>query len=114
MPEYKITPGAERKFSGSASGIRPGEKLTEDLWGEGESSTTTSHPKILHVASAPIDPAWLEDEIAELERLVDAGETVQVVAQLADMIRSSHRLDEPAAAAEAKASTAATLPPAAS
>jgi len=104
----------ERDIAVEFTGIRPGEKLTEDLWGEGESSTTTSHPKILHVASAPIDPAWLEDEIAELERLVDAGETVQVVAQLADMIRSPHQLDEPAAAAEAKASTAATVPPTAS
>ena len=68
-------------------GVRPGEKLKEDLWGDGESSTTTSHPKILRVASAPIDPSWLDDEVAELERLVDAGETVEVVARLAEMIQ---------------------------
>ena len=88
-------------------GVRPGEKLKEDLWGEGESSTTTSHPKILRVASAPVDPSWLDDEVAELERLVETGETVEVVARLAEMIRSPHRLDPKTAAAEAQAPTAA-------
>ena len=92
----------ERDVAIEFIGVRPGEKLKEDLWGDGESSTTTSHPKILRVASAPVDPSWLDDEVAELERLVDAGETVEVVARLAEMIRSPHRLDPKAAAAEAR------------
>ena len=95
-------------------GVRPGEKLKEDLWGQGESSATTSHPKILRAASDPIDPSWLDDEVAELERLVDAGETVQVVARLGEMLGGPRRLDRKAAAAEAKAPTAAATPPTAS
>ena len=92
--------------------MRPGEKLHEDLWGDDEASEATSHPKILRASSAPVDPLWLEDELAELERLVEAGETVEVVARLAELLRSPHRLDT--TAAEAKAPTAAALPPTAS
>jgi FlaA1/EpsC-like NDP-sugar epimerase len=104
----------ERDVAIEFIGARPGEKLQEDLWGDGESSTTTSHPKILRVASAPIDPVWLDDELAELERLVDGGETVQVVARLAEMMRRPHRLDGAAATAEAKVSTAGATRPRAS
>ena len=92
-------------------GVRPGEKLHEDLWGDNEASEATSHPKILRASSAPVDPLWLEDELAELERLVEAGETVEVVARLAELLRSPQRLDTEA---EAKAPTAAALPPTAS
>jgi FlaA1/EpsC-like NDP-sugar epimerase len=102
----------ERDVAIEFIGARPGEKLQEDLWGDGESSTTTSHPKILRVASAPIDPAWLDDELAELERVVDGGETVQVVARLAEMMRRPQRLE--GTAAEATASTAGATPPRAS
>jgi len=92
-------------------GVRPGEKLHEDLWGEDEASETTSHPKILRAASVPVDPLWLEDELAELERLVEAGETVEVVARLAELLHNPHRL---ATAAETEAPTAAASPPATS
>ncbi|HXV58749.1 MAG TPA: nucleoside-diphosphate sugar epimerase/dehydratase [Gaiellaceae bacterium] len=81
-------------------GARPGEKLHEELWGEGEEAVPTSHPKILRAASRPIDPVWLEAELAELERLVDEGETVAVVAHLAELMRAPRRVAAPAAAAE--------------
>jgi O-antigen biosynthesis protein WbqV len=100
----------ERDVAVEFIGVRPGEKLTEELWGDGEDSVATAHPKILRAASAPVDPEWLDDEIAELERLVEAGETVQVVAQLAEMLRRPHRLEAPAAA-ETPAPTAAATPP---
>ena len=74
----------------------------------------TSHPKILRVASAPIDPAWLDDEVAELERLVEAGETVEVVARLGEMIRGPRRLDTRRPRPGQRAPTAAASPPRAS
>jgi FlaA1/EpsC-like NDP-sugar epimerase len=89
-------------------GVRPGEKLHEDLWGEEEASEPTSHPKILRATSAPVDPLWLEDELAELERLVEAGETVEVVARLAELLHHPVRLG--ATATEAKARAAASPP----
>ncbi|MGH9034113.1 MAG: polysaccharide biosynthesis protein, partial [Acidimicrobiia bacterium] len=73
-------------------GVRPGEKLHEELWGDGEEAVPTAHAKILRCASRPVDPVWLEDELAELERLVDVGETVEVVARLTEMVRSPRRV----------------------
>ena len=78
-------------------GARPGEKLHEQLWGEGEQAVPTVHPKILRCASRPVDPLWLEDELAEIERLVESGETVDVVARLARMVRAPRRLGTTAA-----------------
>ena len=78
-------------------GARPGEKLHEELWGEGEQSVPTSHPKILRCAGRPVDPSWLDEELAELERLVAAGETIDVVARIAAMTREPKRLGRRAA-----------------
>jgi FlaA1/EpsC-like NDP-sugar epimerase len=72
-------------------GVRPGEKLHEELWGDGEHAMPTSHAKILRCATQPVDPLWLEDELAELERLVEAGETVELVARLGAMLRAPQR-----------------------
>jgi FlaA1/EpsC-like NDP-sugar epimerase len=73
-------------------GVRPGEKLHEELWGVGEDAVPTAHTKILRCASAPVDPAWLDDELAELERLVEAGETLDLVAKLGELVRAPRRL----------------------
>ena len=102
----------ERDVAVEFIGVRAGEKLHEDLWGDGEESVSTSHPKILRAASRPVDPAWLDGEVAELERLVEAGEPVEVVARLAEMMRDPHRLE--ATVDEAEAPTAAATPPRAS
>ena len=72
-------------------GARAGEKLHEELFGEGETVLATPHPKIRRATRPPIDAAWLEEELVELERLVDAGETLEVVAKLAAMIREPRR-----------------------
>jgi FlaA1/EpsC-like NDP-sugar epimerase len=53
------------------TGIRPGEKLHEELWGPGEDVVRTSQAKILRSTRAPIDPDWLEQELDELERLAE-------------------------------------------
>src|SRR5206468_8435042 len=72
-------------------GVRPGEKLHEELWAEGETVGPTSHPKILRAARPPIDVEWLEEELAELERMVGRGETLDVVSKLATMLREPRR-----------------------
>jgi FlaA1/EpsC-like NDP-sugar epimerase len=73
-------------------GAKPGEKLHEVLWNEGETVGPTSHAKILRAARAPIDPAWLEEELGELERMVGRGETLDVVSKLATMMREPRRV----------------------
>jgi FlaA1/EpsC-like NDP-sugar epimerase len=81
-------------------GVRPGEKLHEELWAKDEESEPTTHPKILRCNSMPVDPAWLEDELAELERLVEAGETLDVVNRLGLMVRAPQRVSAEAPAPE--------------
>jgi FlaA1/EpsC-like NDP-sugar epimerase len=78
-------------------GARPGEKLHEELWGEGEQAVPTSHPKILRCAGRPVDPAWLEEELAELQRLMEAGDTLEVVTRISTMTRTPKRLQARAA-----------------
>jgi FlaA1/EpsC-like NDP-sugar epimerase len=72
-------------------GVRPGEKLHEELWGDGETVSSTTHPKILAVTRSPIDVAWLEEGLAELESLVAEGETLELVSRLGAMMREPRR-----------------------
>jgi O-antigen biosynthesis protein WbqV len=81
-------------------GVRPGEKLHEELWAGDEHAEPTTHPKILRCAGRPVDPGWLEDELAELERLVEAGETLEVVNRLGLMVRAPRRVSAEATAPE--------------
>jgi FlaA1/EpsC-like NDP-sugar epimerase len=72
-------------------GARPGEKLHEELWGASESVGATDHPKILRLSRAPIDPAWLAQQLIELEELADDGDTLEVVAKLGSIVREPKR-----------------------
>jgi FlaA1/EpsC-like NDP-sugar epimerase len=79
-------------------GVRPGEKLHEELWGEGETAIATAHPKIRRVSGPVIDGVWLTDELVELEQLVGAGETLEVVARLAGAVKAPRYAAAPAPA----------------
>ena len=59
----------------------PGEKLHEELWSGDEIVGQTEHPKILRLTRPQIDAGWLEEELAELQRLVGDGETLELVSQ---------------------------------
>ena len=72
-------------------GVRPGEKLHEELWTAGETVGPTSHPKILRAARPPIDVDWLDEELTGLGRMVERGETLDVVSKLAAMLREPRR-----------------------
>ena len=72
-------------------GPRPGEKLHEELWSEGETVKPTVHAKISRATRPEIDAAWLAEELTALEQLVDAGDTLEVVARLAAIVREPRR-----------------------
>ncbi|MHB8060035.1 MAG: polysaccharide biosynthesis protein, partial [Gaiellaceae bacterium] len=74
------------------SGIRPGEKLYEELWGEHETVSGTEHPKIRKLTCPAIDPKWLEEELAVLAKLVAAGDAKGVAERLAKITRNAQRL----------------------
>jgi FlaA1/EpsC-like NDP-sugar epimerase len=81
-------------------GVRPGEKLHEELWASEEAVAPTKHPKILRSTGMAVDPLWLDDELAELERLVESGETLEVVNRLDLVVRAPHRVSAEEAARE--------------
>jgi FlaA1/EpsC-like NDP-sugar epimerase len=85
-------------------GSRAGEKLHEELWSEDDSVGATTHPKILRLSRPPVDPDWLEGQLAELERLADEGDTLEVVGKLRNVVRDPRRLEAPVprAAGEAR------------
>jgi FlaA1/EpsC-like NDP-sugar epimerase len=68
------------------------EKLHEVLVGDGETVSPSSHEAILLLSRTPIDPAWLELELGELERLVEDGDTLEVSAVLSRMVTEPRRL----------------------
>jgi hypothetical protein len=42
-----------------------------------------------------VDGVWLEEELGELERLVEAGETLEAVSRLSTMVRAPRRVGVP-------------------
>jgi FlaA1/EpsC-like NDP-sugar epimerase len=73
-------------------GVRAGEKMHEELWGEDEVVGETEHPKIKRARRAPVDGVWLDEELRALEDLVEGGETLEVVSRLSTMVRSPRRV----------------------
>ena len=48
--------------------------------------------EILAASQSPIDPAWLDGELRELGRLVEDGETLELVAKMTVMSREPQRI----------------------
>jgi FlaA1/EpsC-like NDP-sugar epimerase len=77
-------------------GARPGEKLHEELFAEGETWHPTAHKKILALDVHPVDHDWLEGELDALERLVDEGDTLRLVSRLREIVLHPHEAGAPA------------------
>jgi FlaA1/EpsC-like NDP-sugar epimerase len=73
-------------------GVRPGEKLHEELWSRDEEVAETGHPKIRRARRVPIAAPWLDGELAELGRLVREGDTLEVVSRLSTIVRAPQRI----------------------
>jgi FlaA1/EpsC-like NDP-sugar epimerase len=82
-------------------GTRPGEKIHEELFAEGETWKPTTHPKIVALDVSAVDRAWLEGELNALERLVDEGDTLELVGRLSAIVREPRRLEVGTSAAPA-------------
>jgi FlaA1/EpsC-like NDP-sugar epimerase len=77
-------------------GARPGEKLHEELWSAEETVTPSEHEAISLVTRAPVDSAWLEDELDVLASLVAGGDTLELVGRLNAITAAQLRLPAPA------------------
>jgi FlaA1/EpsC-like NDP-sugar epimerase len=76
-------------------GSKAGEKYHEELWGEDETAGETSHPKILRLSRPPVDPEWLAEQLEELERLADEGDTLELVGKLQKVVARPQRIEPP-------------------
>ena len=77
----RLVAGAAREVDIVYTGLRPGEKLTEDLLGFGEPDERPRHPLISHVQVPPLAPA----RIRGIDPGADAGELRTVLARCADI-----------------------------
>jgi FlaA1/EpsC-like NDP-sugar epimerase len=90
-------------------GIRPGEKLDEQLFEDWETVERTTHWKIRRATRPPIDAGWLDGELAALEGMVSDGDVLGVVGRLDRMVRAPERTSPLAPADPAR--RAAGAPP---
>lgn len=81
------------------TGVRPGEKISEDLWEEGMHFQPTDHPEIFRASEdEDVDSGQLTRTVEELSRLAVSGETSAIL-ELLDIVipsacvRSSPQLD---------------------
>jgi FlaA1/EpsC-like NDP-sugar epimerase len=77
-------------------GPAPGEKLHEELVGDGELVSPSSYPKIDLITRQPVDARWLEGELSRLERLVAEGDTLELVGSLNRLAGSPRHSTAPA------------------
>jgi O-antigen biosynthesis protein WbqV len=66
-------------------GLRPGEKLTEELFYESESTEATRYPGVLLARPRPLDFAILNTGLAEMDRAAHAGDADALRAALAQL-----------------------------
>jgi FlaA1/EpsC-like NDP-sugar epimerase len=67
-------------------GLRPGEKLYEEVLTNEENTLPTHHPKILHARVQHYDREWVQRNIAELEELLSTGNDFDLVAMMKAMV----------------------------
>lgn len=93
-------------------GLRPGEKLYEELFGEGETVETTGREGLLAASSSVSDTSFLRRNFEVLERAVrasDAPRAVELLSHIVPDFRKAEILDEPVARPRPQAPV---LPPA--
>jgi len=79
-----LTPDEDIKIT--FSGLRPGEKLHEELYQGHENHTPTEHVKIMRVTSEYQHPANLQQAIAHLHHLAQTGEINEALALIAALV----------------------------
>ena len=94
LPGEEVT--SSRDVQIAFVGARAGEKVHEELWGDYEKVGATQHPKILRLSRPPVDSDWLDVQLAELERLADEGDTLEVVAKLGAIVQQQEATAPPA------------------
>ena len=73
LAEKLITLSGKRPYDDieiEFSGLRPGEKMYEELFNSGEALTQTTHPRIKTAASNPVDFKKIDNQLAAVAELI--------------------------------------------
>ncbi len=77
------------------TGARPGEKLSEDLWNEGQALAPTAHPDIFKLDRADlIPPEKLDEYIARLRELAENEQEDEIRAMFREIIPDANLSEE--------------------
>jgi len=68
------------------TGLRPGEKLHEELFYASEELVPTAHPKLMQASSFPADWNWIANGMDALEKAVAAGDSAEAVECLRQLV----------------------------
>jgi FlaA1/EpsC-like NDP-sugar epimerase len=68
------------------TGLRPGEKLYEELLNNNENTLPTHHPKILKATLNTPSYSFMEIQASDLERILHEGDNNDLVAKIKDVI----------------------------
>ena len=77
------------------TGLRPGEKLAEELYISGK-VTTTEHPRIQRIDEPSLPLATLQDRCNTLKRMIEAEDVDGVKAMLFKLAAAQEAVEEPA------------------
>jgi len=81
------TPGDEIAIE--ITGIRPGEKVHEQLFGADERSRPTASKRIMRaIREEPLEPAWIDRTFERLERVIESGEEAELAGALVEIVNS--------------------------
>ena len=92
------------------TGMRPGEKLFEELRVAGEDIVPTTHPKVKVWRQRPIAGQVLERSMAEMAELVNCSDRERVVAALRGLVPEYQPLQEPTSVSSAVAASHPVVP----
>jgi FlaA1/EpsC-like NDP-sugar epimerase len=77
----------EKDIAIDFTGPRPGEKLHEELFGDGERSQPTAAKRILRaVRETPLDTGWVERTLDGLENLILTGDEADLAERVVELI----------------------------
>jgi len=89
----------ERDIKITYIGLRPGEKLFEELFHEGESLCITEHPKVLLARSRQVDWQWLLGEIKSLNKAATCRNVSSIACHLCNIVPEYNHIKLDAACA---------------
>ena len=68
------------------TGLRPGEKMYEELFNTGELLLETSHPRIRAAGCCEVSREWMDAQVAELQRLVAARDNEGLLVKFRELV----------------------------